>query len=452
MMFKKTILAIGVASLAATAASASTLVVSGASSAKIGLTIGGALIPGSDVIDLGGAGDNELIFTVQATDSGAAAYANSLKHIDVVLTNGAVSFASDITADWDGISMGNTPNATVTVPSTNIIRLTSAVSTSDAIVSGSTLTISGLKILPQTIETSGTVNATVNAVSTVADGTIDTASAVVATYINEFVGKVGVLFDGVIDVAKDQAGYTTGLQDVAGLTLENVSADQYDVDDADGIFTFSGDFAFLDTDGDGVLEAKEGSLGTSGSMTLATPAKTLSAVSGSIASIGNGTSTALLLVNASGETNALVISPQVFTGSVDVEYTRDSKTVKVPVATGLALGTWTLNAASNTVDVLPFGPGLAHSITVINPGKLDADISVTLTGNGTSVTEKLAVVAKAQSVTEIGSLVSAIAAGGGMTLASVTVVVDAKDVKVKGLYYSKADGDRVLMTTTDDNN
>jgi len=450
MMFKKTILAVGLASVAATAASASTLVVSGATSPaakKTGLKIGGALIPGSDVIDLGKNKDNRLIFTVQGTSSKAAAYANSLKQIDVVLTNGAISPASSITADWGGVSMGNTPNATVTFPTANTIRLTTAVSTVDAIVSGSTLLISGLKILPQTIETSGTVNANLTAVSNVADGTIDSASAVVATYINEFVGKVGTLFDGVIDVAKDQKGYTTGVQDFAGLTLENLSADKYDVTAVTGVFTFNGDFSFLDTDGDGKLETKEGSLTTSGSMTLATPAKALNAVSGSIASI-SGVSTALLLVNASGLTDALVISPQSFTGSIDASYTRDSKTVKVPVASGLALGKWTLNAASNTVDVLPFGPGLAHSITVINPGKLDADISVTLTGNGTSVTEKLTVAAKAESATEIGSLVSAVAAKGGMTLASVTVVVDAKDVKVKGLYYSKADGDRVLMTTT----
>ena len=182
-------------------------------------------------------------------------------------------------------------------------------------------------------------------------------------------------------------------------------------------------------------------------MTLTTPAAALNVVSGSIASVG-GVSTALLLVNASGLADALVISPQSFTGSIDASYARDGKTVKVPVASGLALGKWTLNAASNTVDVLPFGRGLSHSITVINPGKLDAEISVTLTGNGTSVTQKLGVMAKAESATEIGSLVSAIAASGGMTLASVTVVVDAKDVKVKGLYYSKADGDRVLMTTT----
>jgi len=140
-----------------------------------------------------------------------------------------------------------------------------------------------------------------------------------------------------------------------------------------------------------------------------------------------------------------------FTNNGAASYTRDGKTVVVPVASDLTLGAWTLNAASRTVDMLPFGSAYAHSITVTNPSKLDADISVTLVGNGTSVTETLGVAAKAQSATEIGPLVAAIANSKGMDKASVTVVVDAKDVVVKGLFYSKADGDRVLMTTTANN-
>lgn len=454
-MLKKTIMAIGVASLAASSVNAaSTLVVSGATSTaakKTGLTIGGALIPGSDVIDLGNAGANPLIYTVQGDATDAAAFANSLKHIDISLTNGSISPASNISADWGGVSMGNTPNATVTFPSASVIRLVTAVSTADAIVSGSTLTISGLKILPNTIETSGTVGAQVKSVSTVADGTIDSASAVVATYINEFVASVGTVFNGVIDVAKDQTGYSDGQVDAASLKIENLSADKYDVTSLNAVFAFSGDFAFLDTDGDGKLEAKEGSLGTSSSMTLATLPAALDSVSGSISSIANGVSEAFLVVTASSETNANVIPVQTFTGDVTASFTRDGKKVSSPVAAGLTLGKWTLNAASRTVDMLPFGSAYAHSITVTNPSKLDADISVTLVGNGTSVTETLGVAAKAQSATEIGPLVAAIANSKGMDKASVTVVVDAKDVVVKGLFYSKADGDRVLMTTTANN-
>lgn len=456
MMLKKTIMALGVASLAASGVNAaSTLVVSGATSTaakKTGLTIGGALIPGSNVIDFGStSGSNPLIYTVQVSPSTETAFANSLKHIDIQLTNGSVSPASSITADWYGVSMGNTANATVTFPSASIIRLTTTVSDSDAIVSGSKLAVSGLKVLPQTIETSGTVTAAIKAVSTVADGTIDSASAVAATYINEFVARVGSLFNGTIDVAKDQTGYDDGQVDAASLTLQNYTADQYDVSAVNGVFTFSGDFAFLDSDGDGKLETKEGSLGTSSSMSLTTPAASLDAVSGAITSIANGVSEAFLVVTASSETTANVIPPQTFTGTVDASYSRDSKTVKVSVASGLALGKWTLNAASRTVDMLPFGSAFAHSITVTNPGKLDADISVTLVGNGKSVTETLGVAAKAQSATEIGPLVAAIANSNGMDKASVTVVVDAKDVVVKGLFYSKADGDRVLMTTTANN-
>jgi hypothetical protein len=454
MMLKKTMMAIGIAAVAASGANAaSTLAVSGASSTKTGLTIGGALIPGSDVIDMRADGFNALVYTVQGTSTDAAAFANSLKHIDIELTNGSISPASSITAEWGGVSMSNASTTTITYPTANTIRLVTAVSTGalESIVSGSTLTVAGLKVLPQTIETSGTVTAGVKAVSTVADSTIDSASAVLATYINEFTASVASAFNGVIDVAKDQTGYADGQIDAAQMKLQNIQAQKFDVDSATGTFTFSGDFAFLDTDGDGKLEAKEGALGTSSSMTLSTPAASLDVVSGSIATVANGVSTATLTVTASSEADAKVIPVQTFTGAVTASYTRDGKTVVVPVASDLTLGAWTLNAASRTVDMLPFGSAYAHSITVTNPSKLDADISVTLVGNGTSVTETLGVAAKAQSATEIGPLVAAIANSKGMDKASVTVVVDAKDVVVKGLFYSKADGDRVLMTTTANN-
>jgi hypothetical protein len=446
MMLKKTMLAIGLASIAAAGTNASTLAVSGATKAT-GLTIGGKFVPGSDVIDFAET-NNDLVFTVQGTANDAAAYANSLKHIDVVIGNGGISPASSIVADWAGVSMQNTPNATVTFPTANTIRLVTTLSGADAIVSGSTLTISGLKVLPETVASGSKVTGTVKAVSTIADGEIDSATASLATHVNEFYAAVVTKFNGVIDVAKNQKGYVSGLQDDAALSITNITANKFDVTSASPTFSFSGDFAFLDSDGDGKLEAKEGTIVGSGALsTLTTDFVT---ISGAGSAVGNGASTGIALVNATAETTALVIPVQTFTGAVDVSYTRGNPaaTVKQSVASGLAIGAWTLNAASSTVDFLPFGNAFAHSISVINPNTADAEISVTLTGNGTAVTEKLSVTAKGKSVTEIGPQVAAIARAGGMTSASVKVVVDASNVTVKGLYYSKADGDRVLMTTS----
>jgi hypothetical protein len=52
--------------------------------------------------------------------------------------------------------------------------------------------------------------------------------------------------------------------------------------------------------------------------------------------------------------------------------------------------------------------------------------------------------AKAKSVSQFGKEIAAIAAANGITEGYVSVTVNADDVEIVGVYYSKADGDRVL--------
>lgn len=449
MMLKKTITAGALASLAISGAYASTLTVSSANATKkVGVTVSSQGVISSDVIEYA-AGQDELVYKVQGNAAVVAGFANSLKHIDIALTNGVISPASSISATWGGQSMSSDSVASVTFPTASTIRLTTVVSTTagDSIESGSTLTLSGLKVLPVTTTSGSTVTGTVTAVSTVADGTIDSGSGTIATYINEFYASIAAAnrFNEKIDVAQDREAYAGGAADLLTISFTELTADQHDVVTASPVFTVNGDFAFLDNDGDGKFESTEGTIVKSGG-DAGTVTFNASAASASTGTVSGSTKTATFAVTPSKTATAKVIPAQSFTAGVVVTYTDGAgvATAKQSFA-GLNAGSWELNAASTSIPYLPFGSAYAHSIAITNPNTAAGEIAITLVGNGKTVTESLDVVAAGKSTTEIGALVGAIAAENGITAASLLVVVNAKDITVKGLYYAKADGDRVLM-------
>lgn len=445
-MLKQSILAASLAAFGASGVYASTVVVSGsagsgaASKAKSGILVSALGTGASDVLTFAG-GTDEIVFTVQGAV--ADAYANSLKHIDVAISNGVISPASSLSVAWGGVSMTNASTTDFTFPTTSSIRITTTVSNTQAVKSGSTLTLGGLKLLPVEVASGSTVGATVTAVSQVADGTISSATGKLATYINEFYASVASKFDAKIDVAKDREAYEGVAFDLASVSFTDLEADQNDVGAVTVVFTYSGDFAFLDNDGDGKFgESGEGTLAASGGPGLTFNA---SAASGSGSTTTSGTVASFIKVTPSTAATANVIPPQALTATVVASYTDGAgKPAKATVP--LALGSWTLNAASTTIPYLPFGSAYAHSIAVTNPNTAAGEIAITLVGNGKTVAESLNVVAAGKTITEIGGLVGAIAAANGITAASLEVVVNAKDVSVRGLYYAKADGDRVLMT------
>jgi len=449
-MLKQSILAASLAAFGASGVYASTVVVSGSagsgatSKAKNGLLVSALGTGASDVMTYA-TGTDEIVFKVQGTSTIVDAYANSLKHIDVAISNGVISPASNLSVAWGGVSMSSASTTEFTYPTTSSIRITTAVSTgaSESVQSGSTLTISGLKLLPVDVASGSTIGATVTAVSQVADGTIDSATGKLATYINEFYATVVGKFDAKIDVAKDREAFEGVTYDFASASFTDLVADVNDVTDASVLFTFSGDFAFLDNDGDGKFgESTEGTIGISGGDSTALTYNA-NAASGSF-SVSGGTKTATIKVTPSTAATANVISPQTITATAVATYTNGAG--KEATATfSLPMGAWTLNAASTSIPYLPFGSAYAHSIAITNPNTAAGEIAITLVGNGKTVTESLDVVAAGKSTTEIGALVGAIAAENGITAASLLVVVNAKDITVKGLYYAKADGDRVLM-------
>lgn len=445
-MLKQSILAASLAAFGASGVYASTVVVSGsagsgaASKATSGILASALGTDASDVLTFAG-GTDEIVFTVQGAV--ADAYANSLKHIDVVISNGVISPASSLSVAWGGVSMTSATTAEFTFPTASSIRIATTVSTAvDSIRSGSTLTLGGLRLLPVEVASGSTVGATVTAVSEVADGTIDSATGKLATYINEFYASVASKFDAQIDVAEDREAYDGVAFDLASVSFTDLEADQHDVGGVAVVFTYSGDFAFLDNDGDGKFgESGEGALAASGGPALTFNA---SAASGAGSTTTSGTVASFIKVTPSTAATANVIPPQTFTAAVVASYT-DGAAETAKATFPLVLGSWTLNAASISIPYLPFGSAYAHSIAVTNPNTASGEIAITLVGNGKTVTESLDVVAAGKTTTEIGAIVGAIAAENGITAASLLVVVNATNVTVKGLYYAKADGDRVLM-------
>ena len=79
-----------------------------------------------------------------------------------------------------------------------------------------------------------------------------------------------------------------------------------------------------------------------------------------------------------------------------------------------------------------------------NLSAADGEIMVTMTSGGETTDAVSLGMAKGKSVTQIGKEIAALAAAEGFKEAGVNITVNAKQVEIVGIYYSKADGDRVL--------
>jgi len=332
--------------------------------------------------------------------------------------------------DAGGDKAGKLTVAKTAYPDASTIEFTIGESTN--VEAADTLTLSGVDMAVDGSD----ISVTITAVSSVAGVTIDSASATVARYIDEYVGVVakGAGFDGVIDVSTARKKFTTGTTDSVTVTVVDQAVDHGDTTESlgkdDVTVTLKGDFSFLDADGDGAITAADGNSLTG------TKAKDLQSTVQTGAAGGNYT----FDVSVSGK---VTIPAQSYTADVEVDYTNSLNKAATDTTSGINAGKWTLNGDKSDIAFMPFGGQYANSITVTNMSSLAGEITVTLTDGGKSVSAEVGVAA-AKSVTQIGKEVAALAAANGMTQANVNVVVNATGTTVVGVYYSKADGDRVL--------
>jgi hypothetical protein len=400
-------------------------------------------------IDPNGAGVVPTKDFIQTISSQAGLSVVELKDIDITITDVAsvvtnYGTLAKVTISFDGATLSASSNATlahatpanlsttVKYPDSKTIEFTV---TSSTIAAGDVLTLSGVDLALA----GSNITMNVSATSSVAAVEIDSAAGVVAAFVDEYSAKAKTKLDGVIDVATSRKKFTgAGVADVATVTVTDLATDHGDTSASlgagDVVLTLKGDFSFADTSGDGKLTvADKVTITGTGAVTAATG---LQSVSQKAASGGDYSFT----ITTDG---SVVLPAQSYTADVTVAYTNSLGAVGSDATSAIAMGSWTLNGDSDDIAFMPFGSQYANSITVTNMSALAGEITVTLTSGGKSVTAEVGVAA-AKSVTQIGSAVAALAAANGMKEANVNVTVNATNTTVVGVYYSKADGDRVL--------
>jgi hypothetical protein len=444
-MFKKTLIALSMVAASGTvvAASTSTVTVSGATA--VGTTVSAQGYASTETVDFDQA--NAIVYTVQANASETATYQNSTKNVLISLENATINPAGSPTVYWFSLS-DSTSSAVQTsgisypTASSILVTPTAQLSGAKSIVSGSKMAIYGLKLNASGVASGSTISAKIDFNSSIPGATVATATGTAATFISEYYASVTGLFDAKVDVAADRKAYESGASDVAAVTITDLAAQQHDTTPAYS-YTWNGDFEFLDDDGDGKFESTEGTINgqVSGSSVALT-------YNGSIASSGyvSSVSSAISVAPSTAATKRVITAPQEFSVDVVVSYADAAgKAKKLTLLDGAKAGSWSLNGDTTVMPFLPFGSDYAHSISVTNASAADGEISITLMADGKSYDKTLDTKAAAKSVVNIGKEVSAFAAENKLTGAQLTIVTNAKSVSVTGIYYSKADGDRVLV-------
>jgi hypothetical protein len=112
-MFKKSLLALSVIAVAASANAASTLKSAGKAT---GTTVSVQGIAATDTVDI-----NNLVFTVQADTNQTAAWQNNLKQIDITIDGAVISPASNLSATWGSAGSAAVASSGVSYPTSDSV-------------------------------------------------------------------------------------------------------------------------------------------------------------------------------------------------------------------------------------------------------------------------------------------------------------------------------------------
>lgn len=435
-MFKKTLLALALTSVAGVANAGDLTVVGGAKNISIE---GNATATAASKLQ---AAD----FGAVTLDVGSDYIVNDL----VVVTVAGAKFDKTVTPKATA-SAGTATFSFVDFSSDNTVRF--RVSSNNHLEANDIL-IDSFQLLSGTPSNKQKVQLSSNAISVnPLIGNYDAAKAVdLGVFVNQVVYTITKL-DGVVATGKGRAQFSSGLNDVLTLAVTNDTAAVDALTLTKEEHVIKGNFSYLADydlaanggDADGVVEAAElaNALTTTG---FSAPALSVDAGLTTLtikdATLPAASST--VQFNVIGQTNggSVITAPQSFT--IDSSVADASTTI--PLATASA-GTWTLDGSTDDIELMPFGAEYAQSITVANRGTVEGAITVTLKADGKTYSKELSQVAAANSVTNISLAVAAFAAESGITgNAHVNVVVNAPagNIGVKGVYYHKASADRVL--------
>ena len=425
-MFKKTLLAAALATttlgaVASTVTTTATTVgveyavgIKQIAAADVSVTVGRAFANG-DIIEVAFTGTTVATMTAAATPVAVVP--------TVTQTDGTVEFL-----EYDG----NTVKLLVT----------------SAVNAASTVTIADLELIVTDAAAKGLVKVSaLGKVATVEGAkTVDTSVAVTSiTYVKQLNTKIAAAFNGVVDVNTSRKKFTdAGTADT--LVIENTlaSAPGGTVTTKGVTYTVYGDFSFLDVDGDGTLEAKEGTV-TSAAGTVAVAKDFTSAVVTQATGLVSGT-VGVTVTGAAGS----VIPDQSYMAKTQVSYANPAGGATDLVATTLAqsaAGSWTLNGATAHIPFLPFGPNFAQSVTVSNTSKQSGGVDLVIYAGSDTVEVDGITSVVAEGVTDISAAIRSAVSAAGLSSASLSfdVIINAPTsaITVEAIYYAKSDGDRL---------
>jgi len=446
-MFKKSLLA---ASIILTTAGASAAVLDNASSS------GNTSVYGVEYIanEATGVVVPTVNVTLGAQYSVGDIVSITLSGADIDLTN-SVPAGNFTAATTETLVLG----LLSTSASTATFRVTAA--SGDHSAATNVVAFSGFKATAASLVDGGTTSFTYAAETSTG---IDIDSASTNTYkilkgVEEYVAKHAAStdkFDATVSTGSLRTNFGTGvyadttLVSFPGYTLLAGEAD-YASHVATAVttskVTVMGDFSFLDTNGDGKIDATDAitnpivKTGAAASVAWATDLQSV-VITGPAAFTDAGV--IVTAANAAGDTT---IIDQTFTSSTELTYPAKTGTGKK--TTALTSGEWDLDGSSAKTNFMPFGAEYAQSITVTNSGSVEGAITVDLFFNGTKYTKTLTATSSAKSVTNISLEVAAFAAESGVDgNAQVTITTNAPSIKVEAVYYHKSSADRVLVPTS----
>lgn len=463
-MFKKTLVALAITSAAFGANAATNVKVDVDATSKAV----GALVSGKSTVQIsaeGVVGSASINFAKQGlmvdieetTDSGMG----TLAYVQIELTGG--TFHPSAAPTFTFFDETTSADTSVDVDSTTYVNggtvrlaLDDAARAAIATQIGATTSknandfgfgITGIAI-NNTLSAGDKVSAKVSFVSNVGASLMHSASVDYATVAKQFSTSVTASTEKVSvgDARKKFVGTTAADQVTTTFNVSTVSgvADLYKATTTGTQKVTSsivGDFSFLDSDGDNKVDT--GNVGTGyvkGGQSLA--ASTDVDLSG--ASVQTNSDTYTVTVD-----KTRVIPTQYFTYTAGITYNNASLTAATYSASGAA-GSWTLDGSTDTLAFMPFGDAYSQSITVTNNGTVEGAISVEFQFEGTTSIVDLGMTAAANAITDISAKVRAAAADKGIEgNARIRVIIDSPESQIvtTGLYYSKADGDRVLIPT-----
>jgi len=280
----------------------------------------------------------DVTFTLTDVASVVANYA-TLAKVVVTFDGATLSASSDakLAASNAGVTVGK-----VAYPNATTIEFPITTAAANAL---DTMTLSDVVL---SVDGSSNVVMTIKAISSVAGVEIDSASGVIAAYVDEYSAKVstGIGFASQIDVASARKLFTDKTStDSATVTVTDLTTDHGDTSASlgagDVVVTLNGDFSFLDLNADGKVDAKD-----VGSSITGTLAKDLQSTVVKAAAAGDQVFT----VATGGK---VTLPAQSYTADVAVAYTNSLGAVGSDTTSGLNAGKWTLNGDQTDIAFMP---------------------------------------------------------------------------------------------------